>query len=39
MQYATKLKACPKIDTFDCVLDMKMFMKNNPIQFNLLNFQ
>ena len=31
MQYATKLKAYPKIDTLDCVLDMKMFMKNNQI--------
>ena len=41
MQYATKLKAYPSNPAHDLflILYIKIFMKNSPIQFNLLDFE
>ena len=41
IQYATKLKAYPSNHAHDVflILYIKIFMKNSPIQFNLLDFE
>jgi ABC-type lipoprotein release transport system permease subunit len=41
IQYATKLKAYPSNHANDVflILYIKIFMKNSPIQFNLLDFE
>jgi len=41
IQYAANLEAYPQslLTTVYLILDMKMFIINNPIQLNLLNFE